>query len=126
MGVVTLTALADMLGDGALKKTVTRQTEEYKLVFDAAGCKLIAAGEDAKNVSAITKIAATAMLNLQSIADKSASHIAEMVIMGSMRGVIAITRRLREFPDADIDCADLAYRLLAIEQRNIDDLKRYI
>lgn len=126
MGTVTLSTLKDMLESGTLKETIKRQLDEYDFVFETAGSKLTAAGEDAKNVNAMTKMAATAMINVQSIADKSASHIAEMVIIGSTRGIIAITRRIRDFADANADCVNLAYRLLAIEQRNVDDLKRYI
>lgn len=126
MGTVTLTALADMLESSALKKTILRQIDEYTFVYDAAGSKLIAAGEDAKNVNPFAKFAATAMLNIQSVTDKSESHIAEMVIIGSMRGIIAITRHIRDYAVANADFINLAYRLLAIEQRNVDDLKRYI
>lgn len=126
MGTVTLAALAKMLGEGSMKKTVEKQLAEYQFVFDTAGRKIDALNVDAKDVSPMMQTAATAMLNIQSLTDKSESHIAEMVIVGSTRGVIQTTRRIRDYKDANVDAVNLAYRLLSIEQNNIDDLKHYV
>ena len=126
MGTVTLSTLAKMLGEGSMKETVKKQLAEYQFVFDVAGRKLDAGREDAKEVSPMMQTAATAMINLQSLTDKSESHIAEMVIVGSTRGVIEITRRIRDYKDANVDNVNLAFRLLVIEQNNIDDLKHYV
>lgn len=126
MGTVTLSALADMLGEGSMKAAIKKQLAEYTFVFETAGRKLDAAQAEAKDVSPMMQTAATTMLNIQSITDKSESHIAEMVIVGSTRGVIQTTRRIRDFKDADVDAVNLAFRLLSIEQNNIDDLKHFL
>lgn len=126
MGTVTLSALAKMLGEGSMKKTVEKQLAEYQFIFDTAGRKIDALNVDAKDVSPMMQTAATAMINIQSLTDKSESHIAEMVIVGSVRGVIQTTRRIREYKDANVDAVNLAYRLLSIETNNIDDLKHYV
>lgn len=126
MGTVTLSALADMLGEGSMKSAVQKQLAEYQFVFDAAGRKLDSAAAEAKDVSPMMQTAATAMLNIQSITDKSESHIAEMVIVGSTRGVIQTTRRIRDYKNANVDVVNLAYRLLSIEKNNIDDLKHFL
>ena len=86
---------------------------------------LALAGEDAGGAG-LAGVAANAMLKASSLADSSPSHIAEMIIIGSTRGVIELTRHLRDCMDSDIDAADLGYRLLSIEQNNIDDMKHYL
>lgn len=126
MGTVTLSTLANMLGEGSMKTTVKKQLAEYQFVFEVAGRKLDTAQAEAKDVSPMMQTAATAMINIQSITDKSESHIAEMVIVGSTRGVIETTRRIRDYKDANVDVVNLAFRLLSIEQNNIDDLKHYV
>lgn len=126
MGTVTLSTLANMLGEGSMKATVKKQLAEYQFVFEVAGRKLDTAQAEAKDVSPMMQTAATAMINIQSITDKSESHIAEMVIVGSTRGVIETTRRIRDYKDANVDIVNLAFRLLSIEQNNIDDLKHYV
>lgn len=126
MGTVTLSALSEMPIGEDVKKVLASQLAEYQAVFDAAGNKLTAAGEDTKNVGTVTQVAATAMLNMQSLLDKSDSHIAEMVMVGSARGIVSVTRRIRENPNGNIDCVNLAYRLLAVEERNFCELKRFL
>lgn len=126
MGTVTLTRLGEMLEAGFMKDTVTKQLAEYDAVFSEAGAKLEAGGEETKDVSHVVQAAATAMLGMQSLADRSPSHIAEIVIVGSTRGIIQIIRRIRDCRGASSDSVNLAYRLLVIEQNNINDLKRFL
>lgn len=126
MGTVTLSKLKDMLDDGALKDTIGSQLDEYDEVFEMAGVKLEEAGEEAKNVNSFMQTMATTMLDAQSLTDKSPSHIAEMVILGSTRGLIKIMRRMRDCKSASNDVLGLAYRLLFIEQSNIDQLKKFL
>ena len=127
MGTITLSALEKALPEGEMKRSVVKQLKEYELIVRVSDDKLAAAGEDPKDINAVARTAATAMLGAQTVADKSESHIAEMIIIGSTRGVIEITRRLRDFREgADVDAADLGYRLLSIEQNNVDDMKHYL
>ncbi len=126
MGKVTLSQLADYLADGYMKSTVTKQLAEYEAVVKEADNKLAAGGEEVKDVNPLMQTAATAMISIQSLTDRSPSHIAEMVIVGSTRGVIQIIRRIRDCRGASSDTVNLAYRLLMIEQNNINDLKQFL
>lgn len=128
MGTVTLKKMSDILenADRSMADVITKQLTEYSRIFDAAGNKLRALGEEGENVSVFARTAANAMLSVQSIADKSPSHLAEMVIIGSIRGVISCLRQIRLNQNADSDAVNLAYRLLCAEQANIDELKRYL
>ena len=128
MGTTTLERLAETLADAdrSMTDTVSRQLGEYRAIADAAGTRARALGSEPEDVGGIARAAATAILGLQSIADKSASHIAEMIIVGSVRGVISVRRQIRLNPDADSDAVNLAYRLLCTERTNIDRLMYYV
>ncbi|MBR6789141.1 MAG: hypothetical protein IKM44_04985 [Clostridia bacterium] len=126
MGTVTLSKLKDMLSDGIVKTIIGNQLDEYNEVFEGAGKMLDEAGEEAKNVNGFMQTMAETMIDMQAIADKSSSHIAEMVLLGSTRGVIKILRHLREQKDASIAVSGLAYKLLYIEQTNIEQMKRFL
>lgn len=125
MGTITLSELDKHLPEGDMKRTVRKQLDEYEKVVSASDAKLAKAGEDPAGAG-LAGVAANAMLKASSLADSSPSHIAEMIIIGSTRGVIELTRHLRDCMDSDIDAADLGYRLLSIEQNNIDDMKHYL
>ena len=126
MGTVTLSKLKDMLSDGIVKTIIGNQLDEYNEVFEGAGKMLDEAGEEAKNVNGFMQTMAETMIDMQAIADKSSSHIAERVLLGSTRGVIKILRHLREQKDASIAVSGLAYKLLYIEQTNIEQMKRFL
>jgi hypothetical protein len=66
------------------------------------------------------------MINMETLADKSPEHIAEMMIQGSTMGVIQITRKLKEYNEADEEIKYMGEHLLTLEQQNIDECKRYL
>jgi hypothetical protein len=49
-----------------------------------------------------------------------------MLVMGSTAGVIDMKKSLRKHPDAPESSRELAETLLAIEERNIDEMKQFL
>ena len=81
----------------------------------------------AKDVSPLAKTVSTLSINLNTLADKTPSHISEMLIRGSTMGVIDMTKKINEYaPSADRDILELAQNLLSFEQRNIEECKRFL
>ena len=74
----------------------------------------------------MAKISSYLMINTGAIIDNSTSHMAEMMCKGSSNGIIEITKRLSEHHEANEETRDLANRLLAAEEHNIEELKRYL
>ena len=66
------------------------------------------------------------MIDMQTLTDKSSSHIAEMLMVGSVMGIIQALRNIRKYNDADKDVLDLMDRLLKFEERNITELKPFV
>ena len=128
MGTVTLERLAEKLAaaDRGMADEIAAQLCEYRRITDAAERKAKQRGESGDNAGTLAEAAAAAMVELKSIADKSPSHIAEMVIVGSTRGIVSAIRQLRMHPDADSDAVNLACRLLCAEQTNVERMKRFL
>lgn len=72
------------------------------------------------------KLGAGAMICAKTLTDKSEAHLAEMLILGSTRGVIDVTHKLREYKDCDDAIKNLGFKLLWTEQTNIDELKKFL
>ena len=67
------------------------------------------------------------MINMQTITDKSASHIAEMVMIGSNMGVIDAVKNINRYKDkASSDVVALMQRLKEFEENNIERLKKFL
>ena len=66
------------------------------------------------------------MINFQTLTDKSTSHIAEMLIIGSNMGVINAIKNLRKYKETEPDIINLMKNLLDIEENNIKALKEFL
>lgn len=126
MGVQTITQLLDITDDEAFKKQLESQRDTYNAFHDEAKKLLDKHGCDEKGLSTLSEIRTYLMINMQTLTDKSTTHIAEMMIVGSTMGIIQAIRRLREYDGAEKDLTDFMHRLLKQEEKNIEDLKKFI
>ena len=66
------------------------------------------------------------MIDLQTLTDRSASHVAEMMMIGSNMGVINAVKNLKKYPEGDKQVRALMERLLRFEEDNIQQLKKFL
>jgi hypothetical protein len=83
-------------------------------------------GYDEKGIGSFEKIRTYLMINLQTLTDKTPSHIAEMLIIGSNMGVINAIRNIRKYNDAEPQIVGLMEKLREFEENNIRQLKAYL
>ena len=65
-------------------------------------------------------------MQINTIADRSASHIADIVIQGATMGVVELTKARNSNPDADAQSQGIASFLITKQQEAIDRLKRFL
>lgn len=126
MGQNTLHQLIDIVRENEFKTLLTSQFEEYKKMFNTVEKRLKTMGMEIKDINAFSKISAYLMINMETLMDKTPSHIAEMLIQGSTMGVIQITRKLKEYKEADDEILYMGEHLLRLEQQNIEECKKYL
>lgn len=126
MGQDTINHLMDIVKDDEFNKHLQSQFKEYKKIFDSAEKKMEQTGSETKGINPLSKVSASVMINMKTLKDKSSSHISEMLIKGSNMGIIDITKNLKTYSDAEQDVLDLGNKLLEIEQRNIEQLKKFL
>ncbi|MPN51594.1 hypothetical protein SDC9_199242 [bioreactor metagenome] len=66
------------------------------------------------------------MLNIQTMMDKSPSHIAEMLITGSTMGTIDAIKNIKKYKDAEPSILELMNDLKKFEENNIEQLKAFL
>ncbi|HOV26689.1 MAG TPA: hypothetical protein PK566_10075 [Pseudobacteroides sp.] len=126
MGEDTIKQLLGIARNDEFKDMLRSQLDEYKLINDMANDKLKELGKSPKDLGAITKARTYMAINLKTMTNKSPSNISQMMIQGSTMGIIDITKKMKEYSDADKEVMDLAQRLLTFEQRNVDECKKYL
>jgi hypothetical protein len=126
MGVNTIRQILGMVEDMNLRKQLESQYNEYNEILSAAKKALNENGQDEKGIGKLDKIKTYLMINFQTLTDKSTSHIAEMLLIGSNMGIINAIKNLKKYANAEPDIIDLMKRLLKTEENNVQQLKQFL
>lgn len=127
MGVATLDQLIPMIENEKLKKQLNWQKEQYRSFHDSAAKELEKQAKDEKGLTAMEKMRTYLMINFQTLTDKSSSHIAEMVIIGSNMGVIDAIKNIHKYKDSvNPAVLELMDQLKEFEQNNVERLKEFL
>ncbi|WP_373689037.1 hypothetical protein [Clostridium sp. YIM B02551] len=126
MGESTIKQLIPMVNDQAFKNNLQSQLNEYKTIFDIADRKLKELNRESKGIGTLTKVSTYIMININTLVNKTPSHIAEMLIRGSTMGIIDITKKIKDYQNQDKQILDIANRLLKFEERNVNELKGFL
>ncbi len=126
MGVETIEQLIDIAEGKEFKEHLESQLKEYKDVNKKASKLLDENGCDEEGITTLEKIRTYLMINFQTLTDKSPSHIAEMLIIGSNMGVLDATKNLKKYKEADKKIIGLMEDLLKFEENNIQELKNFL
>ena len=127
MGVDTLEQLMDITEDEKLQTQLEKQLEGYRKFHSEAREILNRNGYDEKGLGTFEKIRTYLMVNLQTLADDSTSHIAKMLIQGSSMGVTEAVKKLHQYEnDVEKDIKKLMERLQEFEEGNVERLKEFL
>lgn len=126
MGTVTINQLNGIVENGNFKRHLDRQLKGYQAMEKEAAELLEANGCDEKGLSTFEKVRTYLMIDLQTLTDKSAAHIAEMMMIGSNMGVINAIKNRRKYDDAEKNILGLMERLQRFEEDNIQELKNFL
>jgi len=126
MVVETIKQMMGIVEDENFKKQLQTQFDEYKQIHLAAQKALNKNGQDEKGISTLDKIKTYLMINMQTMTDKSSSHISEMLIIGSNMGIIDAIKKLKKYKDAEQDIIKLMEKLLKFEEDNVQQLKQFL
>lgn len=126
MGVETISHLLEIVEDKKFKIYLHEQLKDYENIHSESRNMLNSNGYDEKGISAFQKIRTYLMINVQTLTDKTASHISEMLIIGSNMGVIDAIKNIREYKDVEKDIVQLMNKLLKMEEKNIEKLKEFL
>ena len=126
MGVNTIGQIVELTIEPEFKKQLNSQLAEYEMINKEAKDMLNKHGCEEKGINSFDKIKTYLMINIQTLTDKSASHISEMLIIGSNMGVIDAVKNIHKYLEAEKDIVKLMQRLLKFEQENIKQLTEFL
>ena len=126
MGVDTLNQLLEITEDEKFQQCLEKQLEGYRKFHNEAKEILNKNGYDEKGLGTFEKIRTYLMVNLQTMADDSVSHIAKMLIQGSSMGITEAVKKLHQYEnDVEKDIKRLMEGLQKFEEENVEKLKEF-
>lgn len=126
MGVIAIENLRDHIDDIELKKYIIDENKDYETICDEAINYFIKLGHKESDLNTMVKVSTYIMVNMKALVDNSPSNIAKMMIEGSNKGIIEITKNLNKYENADDNIKELGNKLLKIEQKNLECLKKFL
>ena len=126
MGTETITQLIKITDDIPFRRALETQLTEYQNIVDSAQSLSQKKGVTASDIPGYAKMSSSLMLKITTMKDKTPSNMARMMIQGSTMGVVEITKHRKELPLTDPQTQALAEKLVQTEQKNIEEMKKYL
>jgi len=126
MGTVTINQLLGIVEEEEFKRHLEAQLKGYQAIEREAVKLLEENGCDEKGLTAFEKIRTYLMIDMQTLTDRSASHVAEMMMIGSNMGVINAVKNLKKYRQGEKDVKTLMERLCRFEEDNVQQLKKFL
>lgn len=123
MGVETIEQLEKIVEDKDFKRYLKEKYEGYCKIHKDAKEKLNSHGYDERGIGSFEKIRTYLMINMQTLTDKSTSHIAEMMMIGSTMGIINAIRNIADYNHAKKDIIKLMETLKLSKKNHMEICK---
>lgn len=126
MGRETLEHVNDNIAAGELRNAVEKDIFDYADVCSQTAEMLESRGQSPKGIGKIPRAMASMMIDMKIGDDTPDSEVAKMIIDGTTKGVTECTATLSRYADADNAIRNIGYKLLWVQQKNIDEMRRFL
>jgi hypothetical protein len=127
MGMESINVIVEKVGDGNFKDDLDYQYNQYGSLLNKTN--RIAQKEydtTLDDTNPMQKIMGWSGIKMQTIVDKSNSHISEMLIQGNTMGIIEGRKLLNQNEDIDTNVKDLLNEFVTEQENSVEKLKTYL
>lgn len=126
IGMQSISYLTKKVGDQNMKKNLSQDYTEYGKIVDSVNTQFESYGEIPDETSLSSKIMGFTGVELNTITDKSNSHIAEIMIQGENMGIIECQKLLNHNPNADENVKNILNNYITMQKNSIEQLKIFL
>ncbi|HIR23314.1 MAG TPA: hypothetical protein IAB32_05990 [Candidatus Scatosoma pullicola] len=127
---LALESISDILPaieDEELKAEILHQHEEYERISGKAACLARDKGLEVKEPGAVKKAMMWSSIKMSTLMDNTRSHIAEMMVQGTVMGITSLKTSLGELPENDDEeITALLKELISVEEEFEKKLKEFL
>lgn len=126
MAMKAIDTIAPKVYDDDLALQLSRQSLKYSAIHNEAVNKLLEEKAMPLPGNAIQEAMLVGGIHVNTILNTSTSHIAELMIQGSNRGLTNMWKSMNMHQDARGKSMEIANELMDFEEKNIEILKKYL
>lgn len=127
MGMDSISFVSEKLDDNKLKDNLSFQYTQYGQVMDRVNKLYENYGEIPEDKNVMNTIMGWTGVQMNTINDKTSSHIAEMMIEGTTMGIIEGKKLINQDADrASKDVKDLLCNFVTFQENNVEQLKKFL
>lgn len=126
MAMTTIDTLLDKTSDDGFTMKLSRQSIGYAKLHNDAVEQLIEQQSGTYRGNQITDFFLKGSVHINTILDISTSHMAEMMIQESNRGLTNVYKSVKHNTLARDRCVELAQEFMDFETKNIEQMREYL
>lgn len=126
MAIAAIDTISDKIYEDDLALQVARQSLKYSDIRNRATDRLLQGKAEPQRRNPFSEMMLKGAIQYNTLLNTSTSHIAEMMIQGSNRGIVDMCKTLNRFPDLNGQAMEMARELMDFEEKNIERLKKYL
>lgn len=126
MAMTTIDTLLDKSTDDEFTMSLSRQSLGYAKIHNDAVEKLIEEGGGTYRNNQLSDFMLRGSVHMGTLTNISTSHLAEMMIQGSNRGLTNMYKAVKHNSSAQDMSVELAKELMDFEEKSIERLKEYL
>lgn len=126
MGLSSITFVSDKLEDETMKEDLSTQYAEYGKILDKVNTQFEKYGEIPDEEPMMDKMMSWTGVQMNTLTDKSSSHIAELMIQGNLMGMIEAQKLLNHSPEMEQDVKDILNEFITLQNNHIEKMKQYL
>ena len=126
MGMESISFVMQKVGDEKMKENLSMQYSEYGKIADRVNTEFEKYEEVPDESPFVAKMMSYIGTELNTIKDKSNSHIAEIMIQGGNMGIIECQKLLNHNPQADEHVKNILNDFVSMQNNNIEKMKVFL
>lgn len=126
MGMDSISYVAEKVGDANFKDNLSYQYNLYGNVLEQVNNVYKKYGDIPNDNNIMNKTMAWTGIQMNTITDKSNSHIADMLIQGTTMGIIEGRKLLNNNPNADTEIVQILDNFVKMQENSVEKLKTFL
>lgn len=126
MGMDSLSTVLKKSQDTKFKDLLNTQHNEYQNIYDRTQELLVKNNLQMEDTPTMQKAMSWIGIQLNTVNDTSNSKLSELLIQGNDMGIIKGTKLLNNHSFLDSEVKNILSDFVRLQEKNIDDLKKYL